>query len=172
VTAAELRAQGKGWQDIADATGYALSTVQDYTQIPGFADLVDHFRQEYRSERLDEHWNHGVLETLEAQRDAIEGLKERANTLAGRIEERTAGPEEVQEFCALTDQITKAADKYLKALGFTKAQRVRRKLQAQKDVTGEHGERVNIHGQLDDIDTDDPEELRKLYDQLDESHGD
>ncbi|MFB6374591.1 MAG: hypothetical protein ABEN55_16050 [Bradymonadaceae bacterium] len=166
VTAAQMRARGQGWPEVADETGYAHSTVRDYTTIPGFSDLVDHFREKLRSERLEEHWHEGVGEALEVQRQAIEGLKARVETLRGQIVAGEADEDDVAEFCALTDQIQRVTDKYLSNLGFAKSQKVKRKLEAQEDVHGEPGERLNIKQALEDRDDADADRLSKEYRQL------
>mgnify|MGYP006283834473 CR=1 FL=1 len=167
LTAAELRAEGKSWKKVADVTGYALSTAQSYGQIPGFDDLVEHFRQQHRSDRLAEHWHHGALEALDAMRGEVTSLQ-RARA---KVEELVAeGHLELKEaesaIEALTGDIVRASKEYLRALGFTAAERQRRKLEAEERAAEDDDQEAAVRDQmLDELDDIGPAELASLYDQ-------
>ena len=148
ITAARHRAQGRTWPDIAETVGYAVSTVRDYKQIAGFEDLVDHFRQALRSEEVEEHWRTGALEALDGMRDEINSGRRARRKLENAV---AAGEVELDyaqsAIDALTGDIVRASKEYLRALGFTASERERRKLQAQREETGEAGDRVHVDGE-------------------------
>ncbi|MFB6371702.1 MAG: hypothetical protein ABEN55_00975, partial [Bradymonadaceae bacterium] len=55
---------------------------------------------------------------------------------------------------------------YLINLGFRKGEKTRRKLEAQEEVTGEPGERVNVHEPDDRFEDLDDDELDERIDEL------
>jgi len=166
-----MRAECKKWSDIAEKLGHAPRTVRGYKQIPGFDALVDHFREELRSERLEEHWHQGVTDALDAQREAIEGLKGRADRLRARLESGEAHAEEAAAYEDVLEKLARVSDSYLINLGFRKGEKERRKLQAQEEETGEPGDRVNVHeaDRFDDLEDD---ELKDRISELESIVGD
>lgn len=165
VTAAECRARGWGWPDIAEETGYALSTVQDYTQIDGFNDLVEHFRQERRSEQLREHWRDGAVDALAALRGEVNSKRRARQRVEEMVVNGVISLEMVPGMInALTGDIIRASREYLRALGFTAAERERRKLQAQEEETGEAGDRLRLRQEKrDELEELDAQTLAELY---------
>jgi len=156
VTAAEMRARGRSWPDVAEATGHAVSTVQKYKQIDGFDALVDHLQQKLRSERLDAHWQHGAPEGLDALRESLQALVEKRDRVLDQIDGGQPSPEQLSTLTTIVEQIRRTAHTYLQDLGAAKAQKVRAKLEAEKDVTGEYGEQHQIDYSLAFNDTRDP----------------
>lgn len=145
ITAAELRAEGRGWPHVAEATGYSVNTVSDYPQIDGFRDLVEHFREQRRSDHIREHWLHGTVEALDAQRQTIEDLREERRRLVRLVQEEGGG-DAWGKLLALSKELAKIVDKYLDEIGFKRSEGERRKLQAQEAETGKPGDRVNVDG--------------------------
>lgn len=167
LTAAELRAEGQGWPKVAETTGYALSTVQDYSQIAGFDRLVEHYRQERRSDRLAEHWHHGALEALDAMRGEVTSLQRARAKVEELVAEGHLEPNQAESAIeALTGDIVRASKEYLRALGFTAAERQRRKLEAEERATEDDDQEAAVREQmLDELDDIGPAELASLYDQ-------
>lgn len=147
--AAQMRAQGREWPDIADALGRATRTVEGYpSKYPPFQELVDYYADQIWREELDEL-------VPEAQLNAIE-------VMSDILEDDEADP---------SDQVA-AARTVLKSTGFEKGAKTREKLKAQEEVTGEPGDRVNLKHALDEKDDMDAEELSERYRQAVQDDGD
>jgi hypothetical protein len=149
--AAQLRAQGCDWQEVADQTGLTYDTVSHYpSRYPPF-EVYDPDRQGLVGWYRERLWNEEVEELArEVQPEALKALLEvlEARDVAGT----DVGP----TFGALTG----AARAALKATGFETGRATRQKLEAQEEITGEPGERVHVHeadrfGDLDDDELDD-----------------
>lgn len=141
--AAQMRAQGRKFKDIGETLGLSERTVEGYPRkYPPFEELVEWYRDEIWREELDEL-------VPEAQLQAIE-------VMSSILEDKSADPSD----------LVAAARTILKSTGFEKGAKTREKLKAQKDVTGQPGERVNVQHALDDREDMDAKELSEAYRQI------
>jgi hypothetical protein len=148
--AAQLRAQGHEWGVVAEHLGLSEETVAHYpTKYPPFDALVDWYREQLWQEEIQQ-----LVEDL--QPAALEAL-------LAVLRHDSVGDEGGPSW----GHLVQAARAALQSTGFTKARQTEEKLNAQEDVTGEPGERVNVHGadSLDDLDDD---ELTDRIDKLEE----
>ncbi|MFB6351803.1 MAG: hypothetical protein ABEK29_08470 [Bradymonadaceae bacterium] len=162
-----MRAEGQGWPDIAEAVGYSHSTVRDYTTIPGFADLVEHFREQRRSDRVEEHWRQGAVEALDSLRAEVNSKTAQLDELRERVADGDIDAREASTIIdSLSGEVVRASKEYLRALGHTKAEQQRRKLEAEREVA-EADEDTDAHLRRDiqdDLEEIDAVELANLYD--------
>lgn len=175
ITAARLRAEGRGWADIAEVTGYARSTVKNYTTIDGFGELVEHFQEQLFQARIDKHWRHGSPEALDILRDEMNAKRKEMARLEQKAAAGAIDPDEAGAAIGLSRAIVKACDKYLEATGFKKYQQTRGKMQAEKEEFGEAGERVRIQqvrAEQEALEDVDPTHLADMYDKLFEDNDD
>lgn len=146
--AAQLRAQGHDWQQVADQLNLATSTVSNYpSKYPPF-EVDAPNRQGLVGWYRDQLWSEEVQRLVrEVQPTALDALLE---VLEHNLKGDQQGPS--------WGHVVQAARAALKATGFEEAQKTRRKLEEQEDVTGEPGERVNVH-EADRFDELEDEEL-------------
>jgi len=146
--AAQLRAQGHEWGVVAEHLGFSEETVAHYpAKYPPFDELVDWYR--------DQLWQEEVQQLVEdLQPAALEAL-------LAVLRHDSVGDEGGPSW----GHLVQAARAALQSTGFTKARQTEEKLNAQEDVTGEPGERVNVHeqDQFDDLNDD---ELDARIDEL------
>jgi hypothetical protein len=141
--AAQLRAQGRGWPDVAETIGLSVETVKGYpSKYPPFEELVDYYADQIWRAELDEL-------VPESQLKAIEVMSE-------VLEDDDADPAD----------LVAAARTILKSTGFEKGAKTREKLKAQEAVTGEPGDRVNLKHAIGDKEDMDADELSQAYRQV------
>lgn len=149
--AAQLRAQGDDWPEVADKIGLTEGTVQNYpSKYPPFDKLVEWYQERLWQEELDELIRDVQPKALEALVEVLE-----ARDVAGT----EVGPK--------FSDLVSAARTALKSTGFEEAAKTRRKLEQQEEVTGEPGERVNVHPADDFGDLED-DELEDRIEKLEE----
>ena len=135
--AAQIRARGKSWQVVAKELGYKAGTVMNYSQIPAWDKLVDHYRNEIFDQEIERYFKQGSVEALAAIRlqwkDDLEALEEIEDRLAdGDLDEEDAKYLRQARRRRSKDVIF-AADRFLHNVGFRKHAEAR----AAKDALAE-----------------------------------
>jgi hypothetical protein len=99
--AALLRAQDLSWEEVAEEIGVTPGTARNYTDIDGFEDVISHLEAVVRQKRIEQ----SELETLEV-------VTEYKPKVLEALAEAALGGDD-------GDPDPHAAEKFLKAIGFT-----------------------------------------------------
>lgn len=135
--AAQERAKGKTYQEIADEIDISKGSVYRYKQRhQNWTKLVDWYRTQMFQKRIENLTQEIWPEALESMKDILQNRKEKKDK-----------------------DVIQAAKAVLRNTGFKTAQDVRRELEAQKDVTGSAGDQVTIRKErLKEMDEEELEE--------------
>ena len=164
--AAQMRARGVQWSQIADDLDINAGTARGYASIGGFDDLVAYYRERHFNAEVEEHFYAVSLEALGALRDQFTAGRQEVAALERRIAELDEeyldavqlGDEDLES--ELREQISKlerrlfsrskattlAAGKHLDAIGFSTHRKRKAELETEKSVTGHHGQTVRHEG--------------------------
>ena len=141
--AAQLRAQGRKWPDIADQLGLTTKTVENYpSKYPPFEALIDYYADQIWRAELDE-------------------LVPESQLKAVRVMAEILDDDEADH-----SDVVAAARTILKSTGFEKGAKTREKLKAQEEVTGEPGDRLRVKHALGEKEDMDAEQLSQAYRQV------
>jgi hypothetical protein len=164
--AAQLRARGQPWGAVAEELGYALSTVQNYTMLGGFDELVAYYRASIFDQEIEQHFFQGSLKALQALQDQytagaqeVAAIERRLAALdeaiieaqqAGEVEDALAliadRNELAKQIYSKSKVTTLAAGKYLDAIGFSTHRKRKAELETEKSVTNHYGQTVRHEG--------------------------
>lgn len=122
--AAQLRAQGLGWQKVADAVGYQHGTVRNYSQIEGWHELVDYYREDAWRRDIDNLFKFGSLEALESLRYQWQLSEAKLRLIEEKLEEEGLTKKQQQQLTkglfSTSKAVVYAADRFLHNSGFRK----------------------------------------------------
>ena len=122
--AAQLRAQGLGWHRIADALEYQHGTVRNYSQIEGWHELVDYYREDAWRRDIDNLFKFGSLEALEALRYQWQLSEAKLRLIEEKLEEEGLTKKQQQQLTkglfSTPKAVVYAADRFLHNSGFRK----------------------------------------------------
>jgi hypothetical protein len=164
--AAQMRARGVQWSQIADDLDINAGTARGYASIGGFDDLVAYYRERHFNAEVEEHFYAVSLEALGALRDQFTAGRQEVAALERRIAELDEeyldavqlGDEELES--ELREQISKlerrlfsrskattlAAGKHLDAIGFSTHRKRKAELETEKATTGAYGQTLRHEG--------------------------
>jgi hypothetical protein len=164
--AAQLRAKGKTWQQVADEIGVHKNTAAGYSGIAGFAELESFYRDAFFDAEVEAHFREGSLAALQALRDQYTAGAHEVAAIERRIaaideaiiEAQEVGDVEgalalIADRNDLAKQIyskskvtTLAAGKYLDAIGFSTHRKRKAELETEKGITDHYGQTVRHEG--------------------------
>lgn len=139
---------------MADELGYSLSTVRHYACIAGFDALVTYYQERLFHEETQAHFHNGSIRALDALQDQ---LTIAAHEVEG-IERALVGEERAAQRAVLLERlfsrskaVVMAADVFLSNIGFRKYRERVGQLQAEQEIQGKHGQRVEVEASASDI---------------------
>jgi hypothetical protein len=140
--AAHLRAYDVQWQEVADRVGVSYQTARNYMSlIEGFQDLIDYFTERRLKKKRDD-WLAGEESWI------LDGIKQAHKTLF-----KLMAGEKLADGCEVPDPETsrKAAECYLKAIGYQEAKILIARLKA-KELAGAVNDAEDDGDWIDEID--------------------
>jgi len=156
--AAQLRALGHKWTQVAEHLEQNASAIRNYALIEGFDALIRHYSEKAFDADVEARFLSGSLEALDVlqaqwrhELDTQDRIKEQ---LAHGMIDGDLADDEVKGLMRALDFSTKhatmAADKYLAAIGFSKARARREEMRVEKAVQGHTGTRVKVERDADE----------------------
>lgn len=147
--AAQLRARGLDWVQVAAEVGVVHKTARKFQCIGGFPELVTHYQRRLFDADVQHLFFSGALEAMHALRQQFLAAKFEVEELEEKLQNET-DPERrgwlKARLYSRSKAATYAADKYLDAIGFKRYQQRLAELRAEVEAQGGPGVTLRHEG--------------------------
>lgn len=164
--AAQMRARGVRWSEVAQALKIHENTACGYTSIGGFSELVAYYRERHFNAEVEQLFLSGSLAALGALQDQYTAGCQEVASIERQIEilhealSEAIDLDDVELAADIREQITAlerrlfsrskattlAAGKFLDAIGFSTHRKRKVELETEKSVTNHYGQTVRHEG--------------------------